>query len=77
MRSDGNDDQTVIEADIPIEGFDQALRQSPADDFLQAMIHIVLTPFVVERPGKLKVRAFYGDDEYRLGSLRLLKATEK
>jgi hypothetical protein len=68
-------EQIVIEGDIPVESFDLAPRLSPEDEIIQAMIHIALAPLVVEEPSRLKVRAMYGDEEYRLGSLHLMKGS--
>jgi hypothetical protein len=74
FSSDEGKDELVIEGDIPIEAFDQAPMVTPDANILHAVIHIALAPFVVEKPSTLKVRAFYGDEEYKLGRLRMVKA---
>lgn len=75
-----NDDETevenvVIDGDLPIEAFDGAPMVVPDADMHHAIIHIALAPYVVEKPSTLKVRAIYGEDEYKLGSLRLEHAS--
>lgn len=64
----------VIEGDIPRDAFEQAPRDNAGDEMLHAFISIALSPLLVERQSKLKVRAYYGDEEYRLGSLRMVTA---
>lgn len=39
------------------------------DKFLTILIPICLSPFLVEHEGMLRVRAYRGDDEIRLGAL--------
>jgi hypothetical protein len=74
--SSQNDDESetehlVIEGDIPIRAFDEVPMITPDADMHHAVIHIALAPYVAEKPSTLKVRAMYGDEEYKLGRLRM------
>ena len=74
---EGHEDGTetvVIEGDLPVEGFDQAPKTAPDANLMHAAIQIMLAPYVLEKPSTLKVRVMYGDEEYKLGTLRMVKA---
>jgi hypothetical protein len=60
----------LIEGDLPPEGF-HAVPIEPllTDPLLGANVNIVLSPFTIERDGLLKARAYYGDEEIKLGSI--------
>ena len=65
----------LIEGDVPIEGFKAVDARLQGMDNMNrhAAVHIKLAPFNIEKAGRLKVRAYYGDEEYRLGSLIIVR----
>jgi hypothetical protein len=68
----GNDLQ-IFQAEVPREAFDQI--QIPSDDidepFLALALNAAFSPLILAHQGRIKVRAYRGDDEIRLGTLRI------
>ena len=67
------EDILVFQADLPRESFDRV--QLPSDSveepFISTVLNAAFTPIVFTHAGRVKVRAYRGDDEIRLGTLRV------
>jgi hypothetical protein len=73
------DDQPILEMDIPREGFKQA--PPPPDAIEGEMLSAVnmtssVAGLLLTHIGRIKVRAYRGDDEIRLGTLRIRLRSE-
>ena len=70
-------EKVAIEGAIPAEAFVGSPSDPRFDDPLtQAQVLMTLSPFEIECPGVIKVRAFYGDEEIKLGSLLVERAPQ-
>ena len=71
MDREGQESVVVLEGDIQAEAFDQLGPPDPlfSDPVRAAHMNIVLSPFTIEQECSLKVRAYYGDEEIKLGAL--------
>jgi hypothetical protein len=69
-ESDG--DLRIFEAEVPREDIAK-VKVSPdnLDPFVALNLSAAFTPLVLTHPGRIKVRAYRGDDEVRLGTLRI------
>jgi hypothetical protein len=74
MFAPGAESTPIFEFDVPVE----QMRSSPLppdkegeDKVLRASIPMKLAPFIVPSEGLIKIRAYRGDDEIRLGTLRV------
>jgi hypothetical protein len=73
-----NDDITIFEAELPRESFDQI--PPPSDNAEDPLVSVTLNAgfsgLVLMNPGRIKVRAYRGEDEIRLGTLRVRLRSE-
>lgn len=69
----GSGDEVVVEGDLPSEGWNIPIDRDAEDPIVTATTNIVLEPFTIAIPGTIKVRAYYGDEEIKLGSLQVRK----
>jgi len=73
------DDQMIFEADLPRDAFKLA---APAPDAVQGEMMTAINlassivGLVITHLGRIKVRAYRGDDEIRLGTLRIRLKSE-
>lgn len=72
----------ILRKDLPVIQIDRNNRESedPEDAarIFHARIPIILTPFPVEKPGRLRVRAHYSDGKIlKLGSISIKTMTAK
>lgn len=69
-------EETIFEAIIFEDGVRPPHVPSVADDnediFLVAQFQVRVSPLVIHREGRIRVKAYRGDDEIRLGSLRII-----
>jgi hypothetical protein len=72
------DDEMIFEADVPRDALKQAPTPSDAPDDPMTAINLntSFAGFVISHPGRIKVRAYRGDDEIRLGTLRIRLRSE-
>lgn len=74
------DDAPTINENIPVE---QMRSQPPPPDIdfddpvISALMHLVIAPFKVEKEGVIKVRAYRGDLEIKLGAIHVLSRPRK
>jgi hypothetical protein len=72
-----SDDMVIFQADLPRESFDRIQLPTDSDDpFLSIGVNAAFTPIVFTHSGRIKVRAYRGDDEIRLGTLRIRLRSE-
>jgi hypothetical protein len=73
-----NDDITIFEAELPRESFDQILPPSDSadDPLVSVTLNGGFSGLVLMNPGRIKVRAYRGEDEIRLGTLRVRLRSE-
>lgn len=71
-------DMPIISIDVPVDEMRATvIPEGLTDDpMVTAMIPIAFMPFQFEKEGFIKVRAYRGDDEIRLGSLRVQLAPQ-
>jgi hypothetical protein len=71
-------DEKIFETEVPREAFEKVLVPSDSfdDPFVSLNLHASFAGFVLARPGLIKVRAYRGDDEIRLGTLRVRLRSE-
>ncbi len=72
-------DEKIFEAEVPRENFEKVLIPSDNnldDPFVSLNLHASFAGFVLAGPGRIKVRAYRGDDEIRLGALRVRLRSE-
>jgi hypothetical protein len=73
----GSEDMIVFQADVEREALDSVVLPSDADHPLAIIaLNAAFTPLVLTHPGRIKVRAYRGDDEIRLGTLRVRLRSE-
>lgn len=74
LSANADEESLIIDGELPVEAIENEMPPPGVDaKRLHAVVHIVLSPFVIEKPGLIKVRAYYGDDEYKLGSLEVAR----
>jgi hypothetical protein len=73
VPSEDEEDQIAAEIDIPIDrGIDSNLRENdPQAQFRAILMALKISPLVVVKEGYIKVRAYLGKEEVRLGSMRI------
>jgi hypothetical protein len=67
-------DEAIAAVDVPIGEMTQSAAPIVGEDTsatISTLIPIRLSPFVVEQEGLIKVRAYRGGEEIRLGALRV------
>jgi hypothetical protein len=67
-------DEAIAAVDVPIGEMTQSAAPIVGEDTsatISTLIPIRLSPFVVEQEGLIKVRAYRGSEEIRLGALRV------
>jgi hypothetical protein len=71
MDRKGEKSVVVLEGDIDAEPFEQLAPPDPlfSDPMRGANLNIVLSPLTFDQECVLKVRAYYGDEEIKLGAL--------
>ena len=74
--SSGHEAQILFSHLLPAEARDNVTAPPKLDEdsrvFLTAMFNIIISPLLVPGPCKISVRAYRGDVELRLGSLRIM-----
>lgn len=74
--SDG--DEVVMDIDLPVER--NAAKNDPDFDptaeYVGAILSFKISPLVISNEGYIRVRAYKGDREIRLGSLKVKVATD-
>jgi hypothetical protein len=74
MASNVDGENIIVEGDLPAGAFQNAAPLPGVEaSHVHSVVHIALSPLTIEKPGSIKVRAYYGDDEYKLGALQLIK----
>lgn len=65
---------TVLDAELPPDRRQQVSEdnQNLDADHLASVMYLRSSPFIIDRPGVLKVRAARGSEEFKLGSLRIV-----
>lgn len=69
-----NDDgeQLILEGDLDMQV--ERIPVAPGATRMTTAAHIVLSPLTIEKPGAIRVRAYYGEEEYKLGGLQIVTA---
>jgi hypothetical protein len=74
IASNVDGENVVVEGDLPAKAFEDVVSLPGVEStHLHSVVHIAISPLTIEKPGSIKVRAYYGDDEYKLGSLQVLR----
>ncbi|MGE5562403.1 MAG: DUF6941 family protein [Bacillota bacterium] len=74
MTPDVGEELAIIDANIPADRQQQvAQNESDPGEFLSSVMSLRASPLRLEGPGTLKVRAYRGDEEFRLGSLKIVQ----
>lgn len=72
------EDAASIEGSLPIdEARKEAALLNPTKEpgkMISMQMHVVLSPLPLNGPGRIKIRAYRGGREFKLGTLRLSKA---
>lgn len=73
----GND-VPIFEAELAREDMDKVQAPPDGNDepYVSVGINAAFTPFILAHPGRIKVRAYRGEDEIRLGTLRVILRSE-
>jgi len=66
--------EVIVEGAIPETTFTGPDDPELEDPITFAAVNILLSPFTIHAPGLILVRAFYGDEEIKLGSLKVVRA---
>jgi hypothetical protein len=72
-------DDPVITMPLPMEQlrkapFDDSIDYEGLDKIISAQMPLMISPLVITAEGVIRVRAYRGDDEIRIGALRILLA---
>lgn len=72
------EDIVVFQFDMPRESFDrvQVPTDSVDEPFVSTVLNAAFSPIIFTHAGRIKVRAYRGDDEIRLGTLRIRLRSE-
>lgn len=71
MDRQGQESTIILEGAVPTDEFENLGAPDPlfSDPVRGAHMNIVLSPLTIEEECSLKVRAYYGDEEIKLGAL--------
>lgn len=77
----GEETESEVAADVllPVDRVDtlNEKNKDPLAEYRAHIFHFKITPFLIQQEGYVKVRAYIGDREIRLGSLRIRVASEE
>ena len=70
--------ELAAEVELPIDRFDaiEKVQQDPSAHYRAHIMHFKISPFMIAHEGYVKVRAYIGDEEIRLGSLKVRIAND-
>jgi hypothetical protein len=74
VPGDNEEEQAVaLEIDLPLDRHDIFKDRvfDPLAEYFASILHFRISPFVIPKTGYVKVRAYEGDQEFRLGSLQI------
>lgn len=69
-------DRVVVDTDLPVDRRDGAGGVSGPSECLFNMLSFRLSPLLIEKEGRIRVRAYKGDEEIRLGTLLVTNKRE-
>lgn len=79
VPGENNDSEVAADIVLPVDRVDtlDEGNKDPLNEYRAHIFHFKISPFLIAREGHVKVRAYIGEREIRLGSLKLRVATDQ
>lgn len=79
IENENGDEEALLDAELPSDRHQQVRNTGPSDedaDKLASVLQLRASPLVIQGPGFIRVRAYRGDEHFKLGSLRVARSDE-
>jgi hypothetical protein len=78
VPGENTDSEVAADVVLPVDRVDSLDERTkdPLAEYRAHIFHFKISPFLIAREGYVKVRAYVGEREIRLGSLRVRSATD-